>query len=125
MSETLRELVPLYGEAVAHCTSPFSPLPVADQGSGLELPYLALRGPGFERLCFQLLLKDGFVPQFFGVSGQAQYGVDLVADDHDGTTVYQCKNNKTSPSEAYLRDEVLGKFEAEWLGKASLIGRIL
>ena len=59
------------------------------------------------------------MPQFFGVSGQAQYGVDLVAEDLSGSTVYQCKNIETQPNAAYLR-EVLGKFEAEWLGKAAL-----
>ena len=45
----------------------------------LVLPYLKLGGPGFERLVYELLQKEGQRPWFFARSGKPQYGVDIVA----------------------------------------------
>ncbi|HYN79717.1 MAG TPA: hypothetical protein VES73_18200, partial [Lamprocystis sp. (in: g-proteobacteria)] len=84
-----------------------------------DLPYRQLGGPGFERLCYQLLVAQGEVPRFFGRSGQRDYGVDILTEDDRNRTVYQCKNLSDIPSWTALRDAV-EQFEADWLGKAGL-----
>lgn len=81
--------------------------------SGLDLPYSSLRGPGFERLCFHLLLAFGEKPRFFGESGQAQFGIDLIVSDGERCEVYQCKNVAGYNERDLERD--LNKFEREWL----------
>ncbi len=83
------------------------------------LPYRNLGGPGFERLCYELLMAERKSARFFGVSGQSQYGVDLVSEGLDGTTVYQCKNVAGPLTAGYLR-EVVATFERLWLGTKSL-----
>src|SRR5215212_6073003 len=57
-----------------------------------SLPYHLLLGPGFERLCYELLVAEGHSPRFFGRSGQRDYGVDLVVERGSTRTVFQCKN---------------------------------
>ncbi|MDD5269077.1 MAG: ATP-binding protein [Methylococcales bacterium] len=106
--------------AAEHCILPFSPLPCVT-ANGTELPYHGLKGPGFERLCYELLLKEqpGRTPRFFGVSGQAQYGIDLIGDEPDGSVVYQCKNLKHPLTEADL-SKILELFKTDWLGNANL-----
>src|SRR6185369_15056711 len=42
------------------------------------LPYQELKGPGFERLCYELLVAEGHSPRFFGRSGEMDYGVDII-----------------------------------------------
>ena len=80
-----------------------------------ELPYSSLEGPGFERLCFHLLLAFGKRPRFFGKRGQAQWGIDLIVSDGERCEVFQCKN-VAGYNELDLRGD-LEKFEREWLGK--------
>ncbi len=101
-----------------HLHTPFSTLPSFRATPEGALPYLDLGGPGFERLLFLLLLADGHAPRYFGRSGQAQYGIDLVVPVDDTHHVYQCKNTATFPPAA-MRD-ALTKFEAEWLSRDDL-----
>jgi len=54
------------------------------------LPYGQLRGLGFERLCYELLVTDGHAPRFFGRSGQRDFEVDILAEAGEVRTVYQC-----------------------------------
>jgi DNA polymerase III delta prime subunit/uncharacterized protein YoaH (UPF0181 family) len=99
---------------VIHLDPQFSPIH-AGTFTGVEsLPYNDLKGPGFERLCFELLISFGYEPRFFGRTGQLQYGVDLVAERGGKTEVYQCKNLSKVPSGNDLR-EYLQTFESEWL----------
>jgi len=83
------------------------------------LPYAKLLGPGFERLCYELLVAEGHSPRFFGRSGQRDYGVDIVVEKGGTRTVYQCKNPADTPSWTDVRDAV-AKFESDWLGEAGL-----
>ena len=84
-----------------------------------DLPYPQLLGPGFERLCYELLVAEGHSPRFFGRSGQRDYGVDIVVEAGDTRTVYQCKNIAAAPAWTDVRDAV-AKFESDWLGEAGL-----
>ncbi|MGQ0571664.1 MAG: hypothetical protein ACT4P5_19345 [Armatimonadota bacterium] len=84
-----------------------------------DLPYAKLLGPGFERLCYELLVAEGHSPRFFGRSGQRDYGVDIVVETGDTRTVYQCKNIAAAPAWTDVRDAV-AKFESDWLGTADL-----
>src|SRR2546427_4926622 len=71
-----------------------------------QLPYFTLRGPGFERLIYELLQTENQQPWFFGRFGQAQYGVDLVTEAAGHQTIYQCKNYVEAPSFPKVRDAV-------------------
>ena len=84
-----------------------------------ELPYAQLQGPGFERLCYELLVAESHSPRFFGRSGQPDYGVDIISEAGDTRTVYQCKNFADAPAWTKVRDAV-SKFESDWLGNAGL-----
>ncbi|HEU4432974.1 MAG TPA: hypothetical protein VFR51_06225, partial [Pyrinomonadaceae bacterium] len=84
-----------------------------------SLPYSELNGPGFERLIYELLLSENQRPWFFGCSGQAQYGIDIVTDISGEQYVYQCKNYAVVPSWPEVR-AALTKFESEWLNDMSL-----
>jgi hypothetical protein len=84
-----------------------------------DLPYERLGGPGFERLCYELLVAQSESPRFFGRSGQRDYGVDIIVEAADNRSVYQCKNLAEVPSWTAVRDAV-AKFEADWLGEAGL-----
>jgi len=77
-----------------------------------DLPYDPLGGPGFERLCYELLVAEGNSPRFFGRSGQRDYGVDILVEDGDERRVYQCKNLAEIPFWTAVRDAV-SKFEAD------------
>jgi hypothetical protein len=98
---------------VAHLDAPYGLHLAEDTAFGLELPYASLKGPGFERLCFHLLLADGKSPRFFGESGNAQFGIDLIDSDGDRCEVYQCKN--VAGYNARKLESDLEKFEREWL----------
>jgi len=102
-----------------HFRAQFSPIRAeAVTGVG-SLPYGDLKGPGLERLCFELLVSFGYEPRFFGRSGQPQYGVDLVAERAGKTEVYQCKNLSNAPTGKELRG-YLHKFVTEWLSPDDL-----
>ncbi|GAB6042871.1 hypothetical protein [Endothiovibrio diazotrophicus] len=90
----------------------------ATDGLG-ALPYAKLGGPGFERLCYEILLTKEYNPRFFGRSGQPDYGVDIVVETGERRSVYQCKNLSDSPSWTAIRDAV-EKFAFDWLEKAGL-----
>ncbi|HBB15631.1 MAG TPA: hypothetical protein DCZ97_01025 [Syntrophus sp. (in: bacteria)] len=83
------------------------------------LPYAQLSCPQFERLCYELLVAEGFSPRFFGRRGQRDYGVDIIVESGEKRRVYQCKNFAHEPKSAELRDAV-AKFEADWLIGANL-----
>jgi hypothetical protein len=83
------------------------------------LPYHELLGPGFERLCYELLVAEGYCPRFFGRSGQTDYGVDIITETDNKRTVYQCKNLKDAPGWTKIRDAV-HEFESRWLRQAGL-----
>jgi hypothetical protein len=91
---------------------PESTFPAPDPAAGL--PYHDLGPRGLERLCFQLLVQNRYVPRFFGEPGQAQYGIDLLVDTETGSRVYQCKNLDHSPSVGEIRTAT-EKFQNEWL----------
>lgn len=78
---------------LAHLAASYGQHFAASTGFGLDLPYGSLGGPGFERLCYHLLLAQGRQPRFFGRPGDAQYGIDLVVSDGAHCSVYQCKNS--------------------------------
>jgi hypothetical protein len=60
------------------------------------LPIGSLAPMDFERLCYRLAVIDSEVEhcQLYGVSGQAQYGVDSIARQTDGYRVIQCKRRR-------------------------------
>jgi hypothetical protein len=91
-----------------------------DVASG-SLPYGRLGGAGFERLCFHLLLAEGEAPRFWGRSGQAQQGIDLILSDGAVTTVFQCKNYTHFDTSELQK--ALDKFETEWLNKRPHLGK--
>jgi len=78
-----------------------------------------LGGEGFEKLCFQLLVNDGKSPRFFGKSGQPDYGADIISEEGDSRTIYQCKNLRAMPSVAPI-EKTVEKFEKEWLNQMEL-----
>ena len=51
---------------VPHLAAPFGGHLASASSFGLDLPYHLLGGPGFERLCFHLLLAQGQQARFFG-----------------------------------------------------------
>ena len=114
-------LQPLDLNQAEHCLDPLfamegeAPCDPADP----SLPYHTLGPYGLERLCFQLLVQRGMAPRLFGKPGQAQYGIDLLAETSGGRGVYQCKNLDHEPSVAEIR-EAVEKFTSDWLGKAGL-----
>lgn len=83
------------------------------------LPYETLGGDAFERLIYDILVAQSFVPQRIRRSGFRQYGVDLqVSTASGGLTLYECKNRRpVKPADlaAWLK-----KFEDDWIGKAHL-----
>ncbi|MFC1502704.1 hypothetical protein ACFL6A_04770, partial [bacterium] len=84
-----------------------------------SLPYQELGGLGFERLCYELLVEQGKIPFFFGRSGQKDNEADIVVENGDSRTIYQCKNRKDSANIHYIKKTVK-KFELEWVNKAGL-----
>ena len=81
-----------------------------------ELPYYMLGGPGFERAIYELLLSMKRQPRFFGKSGDAQYGIDIITGESSGVVVYQCKNLKECPRLSEVKRAV-ELFKAEWLSR--------
>ncbi|MBY0572101.1 MAG: hypothetical protein K2P84_00345, partial [Undibacterium sp.] len=109
----------LSGVDAKHCRDPFSQHS-AYEATTLDLPYHSLKGPGFERLCFELLRKEkNSFPRFFGVSGQSQYGIDLLTEEDGQTVVYQCKNLDHAPNKGEITS-LLNLFEKEWLARTDL-----
>ena len=84
-----------------------------------DLPYPQLKGPGFERLCYELLVAEGATPRFFGRSGQKDLEVDIIVDRPGPGTLYQCKNLSDPPSWGQVQ-RTLERFEEQWLGDAGL-----
>jgi hypothetical protein len=91
--------------------TPFSGGPDPAPGS---LPYSLLGGAGFERLCYELLVAEGYAPRFFGVSGQPDYGVDVILEVDHTRTVFQCKNLKDKPSFSDVAEAVT-KLKTDWI----------
>jgi hypothetical protein len=108
-------------ETANHCRDPLAwPGIDAIAPMGIEsLPYHGLGARGLERLCFQLIVCDGEVPRFFGETGQAQLGIDLIMESGNERTVYQCKNLGKPPTVKSIA-EVVSRFTEKWLGEASL-----
>lgn len=98
---------------LAHLAAPYGYHLCETATYGLDLPYASIGGPGFERLCFHLLLSQGHKPRFFGRSGQAQYGIDLIVSDGDRSSVYQCKNKQVYTADDLRSD--LDLFAKKWL----------
>jgi hypothetical protein len=76
---------------------PESPPPVVVATNLQVLPFGGLAWPDFERLCYRLCRRDGDVEEclFYGVAGQAQYGIDIFMWRKDGGySVVQCKRHK-------------------------------
>src|SRR5438552_6735350 len=105
-------------EQTAHLSAKLQHVPAEFVLSADSLPYEKLGGPGFERLCYLLLLTHGHSPLFFGSSGQAQRGIDLLVEENGERVVYQCKNVKNfSPPDMVAAWK---KFEFEWLQPTDL-----
>ena len=105
-------------EQSAHLTPQIEPVPAEFSLTADSLPYEKLGGPGFERLCYLLLLTRGHSPVFFGTSGQAQRGIDLLVEEDGERVVYQCKNQKNFSAPDMIA--ALQKFESEWLHQSDL-----
>src|ERR1700730_2924725 len=88
------EIAELPPQRAAHIRNHF-PKPFSDAPTGIDLPYGLLGGDGLERLCALLLIAEGQAPRYFGKSGVADYGVDVVVSDGANCVVYQCKNVAT------------------------------
>ena len=71
--------LPLDSEEARHCTDPFSKSEVTACTDLETLPYDILSGQSFERLIFELLIAQGYIPHYFGRSGQEQPEIDIVA----------------------------------------------
>ena len=115
---------PLPPDAVWDRVDPLAPDAGTNPAEALiALPYLALGGPGFERLIYELLQAANQRPWFFGRSGQKQYGADIVTEivtnTHNYQSIYQCKNEAEAPKCERVRDAV-HKFESEWLVNRTL-----
>ncbi|MDX2300077.1 MAG: hypothetical protein NW204_10155, partial [Xanthomonadaceae bacterium] len=104
-------------ESIRHLTTAFAQVRCEALGALNTLPYEQLLGPGLERLCFELLLTNGFEPRFFGRSGQAQFEVDLIASKDGRTELYQCKNTQLHQKDI---SRILEAFETQWLGQQGL-----
>lgn len=105
-------------EQCAHLSAKVQPVQTEFLLSADSLPYEKLSGSGFERLCYLLLLTRGHAPLFFGNSGQAQRGIDLLVEEYGERVIYQCKNVKNfSPPDMIA---ALKKFELEWLQQTDL-----
>lgn len=70
----------------------YNPVPTADRNSDV-LPLTTIEPPVFERLVAEIVEKqENRSVHFYGRSGQAQYGLDIVEERLDGTRVlYQVK----------------------------------
>ena len=90
----------------------------AQAGLG-SLPYSKLSGSEFERLIYELLHSENQRPWFFGRSGQADFGVDIVTEVSGKQNIYQCKNYGVAPSWSMVL-KAIEKFESEWLNDMSL-----
>jgi hypothetical protein len=109
----VRQLQELKRPDIPHLDTPYGLHLIEDTAFGLQLPFASLKGPGFERLCFHLLLAQGRSPRFFGESGSAQFGIDLIVSDGCSCEAFQCKNVVGYNAKNLRRD--LQKFEREWL----------
>jgi hypothetical protein len=112
------ELVELPLERTLHIRNHF-PKPFCDGPSGIALPYGLLGGEGLERLCALLLIADLQTPRFFGKSGAADYGVDVIVSDGARCDVYQCKN--VANYNAGDLEKWLKKFAKDWLTDRPLL----
>lgn len=84
-----------------------NPVPTADRNSDV-LPLTAIEPPVFERLVAEIVeSQENPSVHFYGRSGQAQYGLDIVEERFDGTRVlYQVKRFERMTSRL-LREAVL------------------
>lgn len=85
-----------------------------------ELPYNQISWENFEKLCYELAIKEKEVTdaRSYGVQGNAQDGIDIYATSTAGNhTVYQCKREKSfTPSKI---DAAVTLFlSKEWAAKA-------
>ncbi|MEK6287014.1 MAG: hypothetical protein AABO57_14845 [Acidobacteriota bacterium] len=103
---------------ISHLGAGFYPVNAQFEFAIGTLPYPPSNGPWLERLCFLLLRSQGFVPRYFGNSGQKDRGVDLLVTSGDQLFVYQCKNVQSfSPGDMA---KALKRFEDEWLKSSGL-----
>lgn len=103
---------------ISHLGAGFHPVNAQFDVSTGSLPYPPSNGPWLERLCFLLLRSQGFVPRYFGNSGQKDRGVDLLVTSGDQFFVYQCKNVQSFlPGDM---EKALNRFEDEWLKSSGL-----
>lgn len=102
---------------VKHLTDGFA-TPIVSSLVIASLPYHQLGGAGLERLCYSLLSATGKIPRYFGIPGQAQFGIDLIVSDGGNCTVYQCKNVKSFGAQDLSK--VLQHLEDRWLARPHL-----
>lgn len=96
-------------------------LPVKTRSQGL--PFSELTWPNFERLVLRLVRRQATVREcsLYGVSGQAQEGLDILASKSDGSAnhvCYQCKKVK-SFSDRDIAKAVTKFLEGKWAKKTS------
>ncbi len=88
-----------------------------------SLPYELLSGEAFERLCYLILLNRGKSPHFFGRTGQADYGTDVISRDEQGRyTIYQCKRWEKDRkfSENDFKKDIFDDFADRWVDERKL-----
>ena len=86
-----------------HCIAPNAFSTSSLVSPGPTLAYQPSNGPWFERLCFRLAWRDGYVMRYFGRQGQVQFGADLVGSQPGGHwSIWQCKNYASTPTAAQL-----------------------
>jgi uncharacterized protein YoaH (UPF0181 family) len=105
-------------EKTAHLRANIQPVREEYSFVADSLPFEKLLGPGFERLCYVLLISRGYSPLYFGNTGQKQWGIDLLVEENGDRVVYQCKNAEVFSTSDMIA--TLKKFESEWLQQKNL-----
>lgn len=108
-------------DLVARLELPPGPPPIITSTRRQSLPFTDLRWEDFEKLCLRLARRDHEVEDArrYGIPGQEQYGIDLLARrvGTGGYTVYQCKKiERFGPADIGAAvDKFLG---GTWAGRA-------
>jgi hypothetical protein len=108
-------------DLVAPLEMPPGPPPVVTFTRLQSLPFGNLRWDDFEKLCLRLARSDQEIEDArrYGVQGQGQYGIDLLARraGTGGYTVYQCKKvERFGPAAITAAVDMF--LEGPWAGRA-------
>jgi hypothetical protein len=103
-----------------YLASPPASPPVVVSTKLQVLPFGELAWPDFERLCYRLCRRHGGVEDclFYGVAGQAQYGIDIFMWRKDGGySVVQCKRYKEFTG-GHLKKAIDKFLDGRWKDRA-------